>query len=68
MGTICATAIAAALKGVEGAFVLLPAVWAPSPDYREAKGAVELYESMSTRKIGFWEYYRLPVNYYLING
>ena len=27
-----ATAIAAALKGVEGAFVMLPAVWAPSPD------------------------------------
>jgi len=26
-----------ALKGVEGAFVMLPAVWAPSPDYKEAK-------------------------------
>jgi hypothetical protein len=35
-----ATAIAAALKGVEGAFVMLPAVWAPSPDYREAKGVI----------------------------
>src|SRR3981189_2742345 len=33
-----ATAIAAALKGVEG--VMLPAVWAPSPDYREAKGVI----------------------------
>ena len=32
-----ATTIAAALKGVEGAFVMLPSVWAPSPDYREAK-------------------------------
>ena len=31
-----ATAIAAALKGAEGAFVMLPAVWAPSPDFREA--------------------------------
>jgi uncharacterized protein YbjT (DUF2867 family) len=35
-----ATAIAAALKGVEGAFIMLPAVWAPSPDYREAKGVI----------------------------
>jgi uncharacterized protein YbjT (DUF2867 family) len=26
-------AIERALKGVEGAFVMLPAVWAPSPDY-----------------------------------
>ena len=32
-----APAITAALKGVEGAFVMLPAVWAPSPDYREAR-------------------------------
>jgi uncharacterized protein YbjT (DUF2867 family) len=30
-------AIERALKGVEGAFVMLPAVWAPSPDYKEAK-------------------------------
>jgi uncharacterized protein YbjT (DUF2867 family) len=26
-------AIAGALKGVEGAFVMLPALWAPSPDW-----------------------------------
>src|SRR6516165_6079820 len=38
-----AAAIAAALKGVEGAFVMLPAVWAPSPDYREAKGVIANY-------------------------
>jgi uncharacterized protein YbjT (DUF2867 family) len=38
-----ATAITAALKGVEGAFVMLPAVWAPSPDYREAKGVIAKY-------------------------
>jgi uncharacterized protein YbjT (DUF2867 family) len=38
-----ATAIAAALKGVEGAFVMLPAVWAPSPDYREARGVIANY-------------------------
>jgi uncharacterized protein YbjT (DUF2867 family) len=31
-------AIERALKGVEGTFVMLPAVWAPSPDYKEAKG------------------------------
>ncbi len=30
-------------KGVEGAFVMLPAVWAPSPDYREAKGVIANY-------------------------
>ena len=33
-----ATAIAAALKAVEGAFDMLPTVWAPLPDCREAKG------------------------------
>src|SRR6185312_17251434 len=38
-----ATAIAEALQGVEGAFVMLPAVWAPSPDYREAKGVIANY-------------------------
>ena len=37
------TALAAALKGVEAAFVMLPAVWAPSPDYREAKGVIANY-------------------------
>jgi uncharacterized protein YbjT (DUF2867 family) len=31
------TAIEQALKGVEAAFVMLPAVWAPSPDYKEQK-------------------------------
>jgi uncharacterized protein YbjT (DUF2867 family) len=38
-----ATAIAAVLKGIEAAFVMLPAVWAPSPDYREAKGVIANY-------------------------
>ena len=33
-------AIERALKGVEGPFVMLPAVWAPSPDYKEAKGVI----------------------------
>ena len=36
-------AIARALKGVEGAFVMLPSVWAPSPDYKEAKGVIANY-------------------------
>jgi uncharacterized protein YbjT (DUF2867 family) len=36
-------AIERALKGVEGAFVMLPSVWAPSPDYKEAKGVIANY-------------------------
>ena len=44
-----AAAVATALKGVEGAFVMLPAVWAPSPDYREAKGVIANYvEALTT--------------------
>ena len=42
-------AIARALKGVEGAFVMLPAVWAPSPDYKEAKGVIANYVEALTR-------------------
>ncbi|HEY1928538.1 MAG TPA: NmrA family NAD(P)-binding protein [Caulobacteraceae bacterium] len=38
-----AAAIARALKGVDGAFVMLPTVWAPSPDFREAKGVIANY-------------------------
>ena len=38
-----ATDITAALKGVEAAFVMLPTVWAPSPDYREAKDVIAKY-------------------------
>src|ERR1700761_9760855 len=38
-----AAAIERALKGVEGAFVMLPAVWAPSPDYKEARGVIANY-------------------------
>jgi uncharacterized protein YbjT (DUF2867 family) len=38
-----ATAIAEALKGVVGAFVMLPSIWAPSPDFREAKGVIANY-------------------------
>jgi uncharacterized protein YbjT (DUF2867 family) len=46
-----ATAIATALKGVEGAFVMLPAVWAPSPDYREAKGVIANYVEALTKVV-----------------
>ena len=46
-----ATSIAAALKGVEGAFVMLPVVWAPSPDYREAKGVIANYVKAFTKVV-----------------
>ena len=46
-----ATAIAAALRGVEGAFVMLPAVWAPSSDYREAKCVIANYVEALTRVV-----------------
>lgn len=41
-------AIERALKGVEGAFVMLPPVWAPSPDYKEAKGVIASYVAALT--------------------
>src|SRR5580693_208846 len=45
------TAIAAALKGVEGAFVMLPAVWAPSPDFKEAKDVIANYVEALTKAV-----------------
>src|SRR5258708_8100499 len=42
-------AIEQALKGVEGAFVMLPAVWAPSPDYKEAKAVIANYVGALTK-------------------
>ena len=42
-------AIEQALKGVEGAFVMLPAVWAPAPDYKEAKGGIANYVEALTK-------------------
>lgn len=42
-------AIERALKGVEGAFVMLPAVWAPSPDYKEAKVVIANYVEALTK-------------------
>lgn len=38
-----AAAIERALDGVNGAFVMLPAVWTPSPDFKEAKGVIANY-------------------------
>ena len=42
-------AIERALKGVEGAFVMLPANWAPSPDYKEAKDVIANYVEALTK-------------------
>ena len=42
-------AIERALKGVEGALVMLPAVWAPSPEYEEAKGVIANYVEALTK-------------------
>ena len=42
-------AIERALEGVEGAFVMLPAVWAPAADYKEAKGVIANYVEALTK-------------------
>ena len=42
-------AIEQALEGVEGAFVMSPAVWTPSPDFKEAKGVIANYVEALTR-------------------
>lgn len=44
-----AAAVEKALEGVEGAFVMLPAVWAPSPDFREAKSVIANYVEALTK-------------------
>ncbi|WP_069268946.1 NmrA family NAD(P)-binding protein [Paraburkholderia nodosa] len=44
-----AATVERALDGVDGAFVMLPAVWAPSPDFREAKGVIANYVEALTR-------------------
>ena len=43
------TSIERAFKGVEGTFVMLPAVWAPSADYKEAKGVIANYVEALTK-------------------
>jgi uncharacterized protein YbjT (DUF2867 family) len=44
-----AAAIERALEGVDGAFVMLPAIWAPSPDFNEAKGVIANYVKALTK-------------------
>jgi uncharacterized protein YbjT (DUF2867 family) len=44
-----AASIERALEDVEGAFVMLPPIWAPSPDFREAKGVIANYVEALTR-------------------
>ena len=44
-----AAAIERALDGVDGAFVMLPAVWAPSPDFKEARGVIGNYVEALTK-------------------
>ncbi|MGY2736581.1 NmrA family NAD(P)-binding protein [Sphingomonas sp. UYP23] len=41
-------AIERALNAVDGAFVMLPAIWTPSPDYKEAKGVIANYVAALT--------------------
>ena len=42
-------AIQRALDGVEGAFLMLPAIWAPSPDFKEAKSVIANYVTALTK-------------------
>ena len=44
-----AAAIERALKGVDGAFVMLPPIWAPAPDFKEAKGIIANYVEALTK-------------------
>jgi uncharacterized protein YbjT (DUF2867 family) len=44
-----AAAIQRALDGVQGAFLMLPAVWAPSPDFKEARGVIANYVTALTQ-------------------
>jgi uncharacterized protein YbjT (DUF2867 family) len=44
-----AASIERALRGVDGAFVMLPPIWAPSPDFREAKGVIANYVEALTK-------------------
>jgi uncharacterized protein YbjT (DUF2867 family) len=44
-----AAAVERALEGVEGAFVMLPAVWAPSSDFKEAKSVIANYVEALTK-------------------
>lgn len=44
-----AGAIQRALDGVEGAFLMLPTLWTPSPDFKEAKSVIANYVAALTK-------------------
>lgn len=44
-----AASIKRALRGVDGAFVMLPPIWAPSPDFKEAKSVITNYVEAFTQ-------------------
>ena len=44
-----AASIERALEGVDGAFVMLPPIWAPSPDFQEAKRVIANYVEALTK-------------------
>jgi uncharacterized protein YbjT (DUF2867 family) len=44
-----AASVKRALRAVDGAFVMLPPIWAPSPDFREAKGVIANYVEALTQ-------------------
>jgi uncharacterized protein YbjT (DUF2867 family) len=44
-----AAAIQRALDGAEGAFLMLPAIWAPSPEFKEAKSVIANYVTALTK-------------------
>jgi uncharacterized protein YbjT (DUF2867 family) len=44
-----AAAVQWALDGVEGAFLMLPAIWAPSPDFKEARSVIANYVEALTK-------------------
>ncbi|RUL62019.1 NAD-dependent epimerase/dehydratase family protein [Dyella dinghuensis] len=44
-----AASIEQALRDVDGAFVMLPPIWTPSPDFREAKGVIANYVQALTK-------------------
>ncbi|MGA7523686.1 MAG: NmrA family NAD(P)-binding protein [Acidobacteriaceae bacterium] len=46
-----AAAIERALEGVDGAFVMLPTDWTPSPDFKEARGVIANYVEALTRVV-----------------
>ncbi|WP_426285987.1 NmrA family NAD(P)-binding protein [Luteibacter sp. E-22] len=44
-----AASIERALEGIDGAFVMLPPIWTPSPDFEEARAVITSYVDALTR-------------------